>query len=239
MANKRITQLDQFTGNPAANDVFVFVENSSLSTYKITYSNLLSSNNILVNSVYTNVRDNSASWEESAIIAPLQSASANWDNTYNNVSTSSANWNNTYNNVSTSSANWNNTYNNVSTSSANWNNTYTNVSTSSANWNNTYTNVSTSSANWNNTYTQFSTNSATYATIAFADAKFLPLSGGNLTGNITSTGTVSTNNDASFASLSTLNINVNNFSNTVGVSAGVYLSITVSGSAFKIPLYLV
>lgn len=153
MANKRITQLDQFTGNPAANDVFVFVENSSLSTYKITYSNLLSSNNILVNNVYTN--------------------------------------------------------------------------------------VSTSSANWNNTYTQFSTNSATYATIAFADAKFLPLSGGNLTGNITSTGTVSTNNDASFASLSTLNINVNNFSNTVGVSAGVYLSITVSGSAFKIPLYLV
>ena len=211
MANKRITQLDQFTGNPAANDVFVFVENSSLSTYKITYSNLLSSNNILVNSVYTNVRDNSASWEESAIIAPLQSASANWDNTYNNVSTSSANWNNTYNNVSTSSANWNNTYNNVSTSSA----------------------------NWNNTYTQFSTNSATYATIGFADAKFLPLSGGDLTGNITSTGTVSTNNDASFASLSTLNINVNNFSNTVGVSAGVYLSITVSGSAFKIPLYLV
>ena len=197
MANKRITQLDQFTGNPAANDVFVFVENSSLSTYKITYSNLLSSNNILVNSVYTNVRDNSASWEESAIIAPLQSASANWDNTYNNVSTSSANWNNTYNNVSTSSA------------------------------------------NWNNTYTQFSTNSATYATIGFADAKFLPLSGGDLTGNITSTGTVSTNNDASFASLSTLNINVNNFSNTVGVSAGVYLSITVSGSAFKIPLYLV
>ena len=197
MANKRITQLDQFTGNPAANDVFVFVENSSLSTYKITYSNLLSSNNILVNSVYTNVRDNSASWEESAIIAPLQSASANWDNTYNNVSTSSANWNNTYNNVSTSSA------------------------------------------NWNNTYTQFSTNSATYATIGFADAKFLPLSGGDLTGNITSTGTVSTNNDASFASLSTININVNNFSNTVGVSAGVYLSITVSGSAFKIPLYLV
>ena len=225
MANKRITQLDQFTGNPAANDVFVFVENSSLSTYKITYSNLLSSNNILVNSVYTNVRDNSASWEESAIIAPLQSASANWDNTYNNVSTSSANWNNTYNNVSTSSANWNNTYNNVSTSSANWNNTYNNVSTSSA--------------NWNNTYTQFSTNSATYATIGFADAKFLPLSGGDLTGNITSTGTVSTNNDASFASLSTININVNNFSNTVGVSAGVYLSITVSGSAFKIPLYLV
>ena len=211
MANKRITQLDQFTGNPAANDVFVFVENSSLSTYKITYSNLLSSNNILVNSVYTNVRDNSASWEESAIIAPLQSASANWDNTYNNVSTSSANWNNTYNNVSTSSANWNNTYNNVSTSSA----------------------------NWNNTYTQFSTNSATYATIGFANGKFLPLSGGDLTGNITSTGTVSTNNDASFASLSTININVNNFSNTVGVSAGVYLSITVSGSAFKIPLYLV
>lgn len=183
MANKRITQLNEFIGNPAANDVFVFVENSSLSTYKITYSNLLSSNNILVNSVYTNVRDNSASWEESAYITPLQAASASWDSTY--------------------------------------------------------TSVRDTSANWDSTYTQFSTNSATYATIGFADGKFLPLSGGDITGNITSTGIVSTNNDASFASLSTLNINVNNFSNTVGVSAGVYLSITVSGSAFKIPLYLV
>jgi len=168
MANKRITQLNEFTGNPAANDVFVFVQNSSLSTYKITYSNLLSSNNINVNSVYTTVRDNSAYWdEENALVAPLQSASANW----------------------------------------------------------------------NNTYTQFSTNSATYATIGFADGKFLPLSGGAITGNITSTGTLSTNNNATFASLSTININVDNFSNTVGLSTGVYLSITVAGSAFKIPLY--
>jgi len=182
MANKRITQLNEFTGNPAANDVFVFVQNSSLSTYKITYSNLLSSNNINVNSVYTTVRDNSAYWdEENALVAPLQSASANW--------------------------------------------------------NNTYTAVSQNSADWNNTYTQFSTNSATYATIGFADGKFLPLSGGAITGNITSTGTLSTNNNATFASLSTININVDNFSNTVGLSTGVYLSITVAGSAFKIPLY--
>ena len=198
MANKRITQLDQFTGNPAANDVFVFVENSSLSTYKITYSNLLSSNNINVNSVYTTVRDNSAFWdEENALVAPIQSASGYW------------------------------------------NTAYTNLVNNSANRDSVYSSVTTNSSNWDNTYTQFSTNSATYATIGFANGKFLPLSGGNLTGNITSTGTVSTNNDASFASLSTLNINVNNFSNTVGVSAGVYLSITVSGSAFKIPLYLV
>ena len=44
--------------------------------------------------------------------------------------------------------------------------------------------------------------------------------------------------DATFASLSTTNINVDNFSNTVGLSTEVYLSITVAGSAFKIPLFL-
>lgn len=184
MANKRITQLNEFTGNPASNDVFVFVQNSSLSTYKITYSNLLSSNNINVNSVYTTVRDNSAFWdEENALVAPIQSASGYWNTAYNNLVSNSA--------------------------------------------------------NRDNAYTQFSTNSATYATIGFADGKFLPLSGGAITGNVTSTGTLSTNNNASFASLSTININVDNFSNTVGSSAGVYLSITVAGSAFKIPLYLV
>ena len=277
MANKRITQLDQFTGNPAANDVFVFVENSSLSTYKITYSNLLSSNNILVNSVYTNVRDNSASWEESAIIAPLQSASANWNNTYNNVSTSSANWNNTYTQFSTNSATYatigfaNGKFLPLSGGDLTGNITSTGIV--STNNDAYFASLSTtgviiapsvgsvipfyfanqaafpSAATYHGAIAHSHATGAMYfahggawielAKKGVVDGKFLPLSGGDLTGNITSTGTISTNNDASFASLSTLNINVNNFSNTVGVSAGVYLSITVSGSAFKIPLYLV
>lgn len=198
MANKRITQLNEFTGNPSSNDVFVFVQNSSLSTYKITYSNLLSSNNTNVNSVYTTVRNNSAFWdEENALVAPLQTASGYWNNAYNNLVSNSADWDNAY------------------------------------------TNVSTNSSIWNYTYTNVSTNSSTYATIGFTDGKFLPVSGGNLTGNVTSTGTISTNNDATFASLSSFRLNVDNYSFSSGASSGVYLNITVAGSAFKIPLNLV
>ena len=247
MANKRITQLDQFTGNPAANDVFVFVENSSLSTYKITYSNLLSSNNILVNNVYTNV----------------STSSANWNNTYTQFSTNSA----TYATIGFANGKF------LPLSGGDLTGNITSTGIVSTNNDAYFASLSTtgviiapsvgsvipfyfanqaafpSAATYHGAIAHSHATGAMYfahggawielAKKGVVDGKFLPLSGGDLTGNITSTGTISTNNDASFASLSTLNINVNNFSNTVGVSAGVYLSITVSGSAFKIPLYLV
>lgn len=120
MANKRITQLNQFTGNPSSNDVFVFVESASLSTYKITYSNLLSTNNINVNSVYSTVNANSASWEESAFITPLQNASASWDSTYSSVNSISSNVVSVYTSMSQTSSNWNNTYTDFSTNSSSY-----------------------------------------------------------------------------------------------------------------------
>jgi hypothetical protein len=51
-------------------------------------------------------------------------------------------------------------------------------------YNSVYTNVNLTSGNWNSVYTNVNSNSATYATISFANNKFLPLSGGIVTDNI-------------------------------------------------------
>ena len=44
--------------------------------------------------------------------------------------------------------------------------------------------VNSTSANWNSVYSNVNANSATYATILFTNNKFLPLSGGQITGNL-------------------------------------------------------
>jgi len=62
----------------------------------------------------------------------------------------------------------------------------TTVLTNSANWQSVYTSVNTTSGSWDNAYntgTVYQTNSGSYATIQFANNKFLPLSGGTLDNN--------------------------------------------------------
>ena len=154
--------------------VFVNTQVSVVSAVSGTFNNLfvesLTANeffNPKFDDLYNYINAASASWEESAVIAPLQSASASWNSNYTTTNLNSSYWTEAYTNLVANSASYlSGTAGNlgdIPTLSANWNNTYNNVSTSSANWNNTYNNVSTNSANWNNTYTEFSTNSATYA----------------------------------------------------------------------------
>ena len=69
----------------------------------------------------------------------------------------------------------------------------------SSNWDSTYTTVKNTSANWNNTYTQYSSNSASYATIGFVNGKFLPVSGGSITGNLVVQGSLTALGNATFA----------------------------------------
>ena len=85
MANKTISQLNNFPTAPGNNDLLVFVENASLSTYKITYGTFASTLNADISNVTTTVRNNSASWEESAFITPLQNASGSWDSVYSSA----------------------------------------------------------------------------------------------------------------------------------------------------------
>ena len=68
--------------------------------------------------------------------------------------------------------------------SSNWNDVYTSVNIISADWNDVYTSVNVTSADWNSVYSNVYSNSATYATINFSNNKFLPLSGGSITGNL-------------------------------------------------------
>ena len=51
--------------------------------------------------------------------------------------------------------------------------------------------VNSTSANWNSVYSNVNSNSATYATILFANNKFLPLSGGQISGNLNITNNLS------------------------------------------------
>ena len=75
------------------------------------------------------------------------------------------------------------------------------VQTSSASWDYQGTDLKDLSANWQNTYTDYSTNSASYATINFVDSNFLPLSGGAIQGNVSTTGGVTVGDGLGTANL--------------------------------------
>jgi len=134
----------------------------------------------------------------------------NWNSVYSTTNVNSAFWSLAYTNLVGNSSNYLTgtavNLGDIPTLSSYWTLAYTNlvgnssnyltgtavnlgdIPTLSSNWNNTYTSVSINSANWNNTYTQFSSNSATYATIGFVNGKFLPISGGNINGDLTVSG---------------------------------------------------
>ena len=91
------------------------------------------------------------------------------------------------------SASWTNTYYSVSSLSSNWNNTYYSVSSLSASWSNAYYSVTALSGNWNTAYSL-----ARYGT-------YLPLSGGAITGAVTTTSTISSANTITANNIATQN----------------------------------
>ncbi len=80
----------------------------------------------------------------------------------------------------------------VRNNSANWDSVYTTVVSNSAAY---LSSVDLSflsvSGNWNSVYSNVNSNSASYATISFSNTKFLPLSGGTVTGDLTINGNLS------------------------------------------------
>jgi len=182
------------------------------------------------NSVYSRVQSASASWDAAGASAGadygVRALSANWQNTYTNFSTQSANNASVYSRVASASADWaSNIDTGVRALSANWQNTYTNFSNQSANNASVYSSVSSVSSNWQNTYTNFSTNSASYATTSFANSKFLPLTGGTVTGN-----SVFQNNVTIYGNLSCSGTQT--FANTIfSTTSALSVSHTGSGPA--------
>ena len=121
------------------------------------------------------------------------------------VYSSSAYWNNAYTNLVYNSAAYlsgtNVNLGDIPSLSSYWNEAYTNLIYNSANYLSAYdmSLVNANSANWNNTYTQYSSNSASYATIGFVNGKFLPLSGGSITGNLVIQGSLTALGTSTFA----------------------------------------
>ena len=73
----------------------------------------------------------------------------------------------------------------VRSNSANWDSTYTTVQSNSADWaNHTDTGVRALTSNWQSTYTSYNSNSASFVTTSFADSKYVPLSGATMTGTL-------------------------------------------------------
>jgi uncharacterized protein YoxC len=147
------------------------------------------------NSVYSNVQSNSAN--AISVYSSVNSVSGNWNSAYTSTRDTSGNWNSVYNTVNPLSSNWNTSYTNLVTNSAaylsgydlsflsvsgNWNSVYTSTRDNSGSWNSVYNTVNPLSGNWNSVYTNVNVNSGSYATINYADSKFFPISGGNITG---------------------------------------------------------
>jgi hypothetical protein len=149
-------------------------------------------------STYTTFNSNSGA------LTIVTSNSANWQTAYQSVSTtsllnlSSIYWNNVYSTVYNTSGSWGGSSGGSSSISSAvsgiWQSTASTVSSLSANWSSVYTTfnansasltiLSSNSANWN-----FSYNIAT--TYSKTSALYLPLSGGQLTGALTTTSTIS------------------------------------------------
>ena len=145
------------------------------------------------NSTYSTVKSLSDSWEESVFITPLQAASASWNSVYSTTNSNSAKWESNYSSFSSNSASYDSVYSTVKSLSDSWEESIyiTPLQAASGSWNSVYTSVKDNSAYWNDVYSQYSSNSASYATINFSNNKFLPLSGGKLTGLVTSTTSIS------------------------------------------------
>ena len=167
--------------------VFVNTQVSVVTAISGSFNNLLVGSltaneffNSKFDGLYNFVNANSASWEESAVIAPLQSASANWNSAYNSVSLYGNNWNSNYSTTNSNSANWTSTYNTVNANSASWEESavIAPLQSASANWNSAYTNLihnstaylsgfdssllAANSSKWQSTYTTVNTNSSSW-----------------------------------------------------------------------------
>jgi hypothetical protein len=90
--------------------------------------------------------------------------------------------------------------------------------------NSAFTTVNQNSGNWVSAYTTLCSTSATYATITFVDNKFLPLSGGTITGNLEVLSSVNVGSGDTIFYVSTSNqvgINTEDLTHTLTVNGDI------------------
>ena len=162
-------------------------------------------------SVYSTVQSNSATtWNYQG--TDLKELSGNWQSTYTTVWSKSADWDAAFGTAGADVAvraltgKWDSTYSTVNANSATaWNYQGTDLKDLSANWQSTLATVSSNSAKWESVYSNVVANSALYATESSTNAKFLPLTGGTVTGptqfnsNLTVYGNISATGSSYFS----------------------------------------
>ena len=112
-----------------------------------------------------------------SVSSTVDTGSANWTDTYTNVSSFSANRDSVYSSVNNTSAQWNSVYTDVSDTSAQWNSVYTDVSETSGTWNDVHTNVNVNSANWDELYTTAQANSSAWYADTIAELTDVDVTG--------------------------------------------------------------
>lgn len=160
-------------------------------------------------SAYTTTRNNSANWNIAFVASPKAFS------VYTSVTANSGNWNSVYSSTVSNSANWNTAFSLVPRVNSN----YTTTNANSANWNtafsvvprvnSSYTTVNANSANWNLAHkisTDYRNISASYVTKLYTDSKFLPLTGGMMTGDLSIYGSLSASGTATFFNTETVTI---------------------------------
>jgi hypothetical protein len=169
-----------------------------------TYTN---SKSALIEGDLTNIANTSGFWNtaysnmtwltgNSASITDVVANSANWNSAYTYVNSNSALIEGDLTNIATTSGTWNSTWTYSTTYSASNLAVATNVTTNSANWSNAYSYINGTSALIEGDLTALAVASGDWNKVN--QGLFLPVSGGNLFGP------VSSNNSAAFTSISGL-----------------------------------
>ena len=189
MAYIKISELNSLS-SAQAGDVLPIVNEGQ--TKKITVASLVNLGSIPSlssdwNSTYTTVNSLSETWEESAVISPLQNASGGWDSAYTTVNSLSDTWEESavISPLQTASGGWDSVYSTVKSLSDTWEESavISPLQNASGFWNAAYTNLINNSAayllsgtdvylgdvpvlsgNWNSTYSTVKSNSAIWGT---------------------------------------------------------------------------
>ena len=112
-----LSALSGVNAGPSGEPLFTSWAQTYSANYESTYSTVfeISAN---WDSSYSTMYELSANWDST--YSTVLNISANWDSTYSAMYELSANWENTYSTVLSNSANWNSTYSTVQSSSASW-----------------------------------------------------------------------------------------------------------------------
>jgi len=183
------------------NSVYGYVNATSSIEYNQTAATtFVIANSADIISVDSLVISNSALWTQGGNSVALQALSSTWNSNYITTNTLSGNWNTAYAYV-------------IGNSSIEINQ----QAVASV--------VNSTSANWNKAYqygTAYSSNSSSFATIGFVDGKFLPISGGKITGDLTIYGNLTALGKSTFVNTIFTNTSALSVINT-GVGPALYV----------------